>query len=73
MVGCWVIWNERCECIFRDKTLHSTNTVSRFNFHINNFHMSLNPIEPTIDIVIVMDNNTRDFSLVRLHVDVSFD
>lgn len=70
MVGCWVIWKERCECIFQDKPLNPSCTVSRINFHLHNIFMSVYLVESTLE------TNTSSLQvsekLTTINVDVSF-
>lgn len=33
MAGCWVLWKERCECIFQNKTSNHLNVVARIHHH----------------------------------------
>ncbi|XP_026417273.1 uncharacterized protein LOC113312750 [Papaver somniferum] len=40
MVGSWVIWKERCDCVFQDKSLNPVATVSKINHYILNFSPS---------------------------------
>lgn len=70
-VGCWFIWKYKCECIFQDKTLNLSCTVSRINFHFHNFNMSMNLVENSLDSnSIVLQEDTH---LHKVYVDTSFD
>ncbi|XP_026378168.1 uncharacterized protein LOC113272568 [Papaver somniferum] len=41
MVGCWIIWKERCDCVFQDKTLNHIHTANRIQYQLINFNSSL--------------------------------
>ncbi|XP_026399043.1 uncharacterized protein LOC113294886 [Papaver somniferum] len=57
MVGCWIIWKERCDCVFQDKSLNPTETASRINYTLLSYKPTIhNSIDAPPEIT-QHDNN----------------
>ncbi|XP_026416837.1 uncharacterized protein LOC113312290 [Papaver somniferum] len=76
MFGCWVIWKERCDCVFQDKALNPNNTVARIKHYMSQLsfnHIRVNSLEGNpITSTGIPNSSSRDVNTVKVFVDASF-
>ncbi|XP_026399368.1 uncharacterized protein LOC113295233 [Papaver somniferum] len=75
MVACWIIWKEKCECVFEDKTLNPLSTVARIKFQLISFSsIPRQNIDSQASVVHrnCFSNMPVDVNSFTIYVDASF-
>ncbi|XP_026451964.1 uncharacterized protein LOC113352352 [Papaver somniferum] len=71
MVGCWIIWKERCETVFQNKSLNPISTVSRIQFYLHNFLHAARDVSPELPQSLPVSLLSVD--IPTIYVDASYD